>query len=87
MCKTALDDKGVWYLSCTGTAGIKLYRNRNIEDVVSTLGADSTFICWGSDDENKIWYWANNTTDDYWGNVPAADLTTRHLPFPNLREC
>ncbi|WP_225844933.1 hypothetical protein [Streptomyces sp. HPF1205] len=63
-----------------------MYRHRNTDDVVGKLpDAPSTFICWGKDYDNKIWYWAYN--DHYWGNVRAADLTTRLPPFPNLREC
>ncbi|MFD9814186.1 hypothetical protein ACFWWQ_13265, partial [Streptomyces sp. NPDC059080] len=82
-------------LYCTGNKpGIKLYRQRNYSsDVVYTFpaGTSSRYSCWGHGRShsggNDIWYWTHFEDEDYWGNVPAVDVSTNQDPAPGLPQC
>lgn len=81
-------------LYCTGNkAGGKLYRQRDYRsEVVHTLtGTSSRYSCWGHgaphSGGNDIWYWTHFEDEDYWGNVPAVDVSTNQDPAPGLPMC
>ncbi|MEE1738961.1 hypothetical protein [Streptomyces sp. BE147] len=81
-------------LYCTGgKPGTKLYRQRAEDsEVVHTLaGTSSRYSCWGHGRShsggNDIWYWTRFKGEDYWGNVPAGEVSTDQDPAPGLPEC
>ncbi len=81
-------------LYCPGnTAVITLYRQRDYRsEIVHTLtGTSSRYSCWGHGSShsggNDIWYWTHFEGEDYWGNVPAADVSTHQDPAPGLPMC
>ncbi|WP_238783139.1 hypothetical protein [Streptomyces monomycini] len=81
-------------LYCPGDkAGVKLYRQRDYRsEVIHTLtGTSSRYSCWGHglphSGGNDIWYWTHFEDEDYWGNVPAVDVSTHQDPASGLPMC
>ncbi|MEU2674276.1 hypothetical protein ABZ622_36530 [Streptomyces sp. NPDC007164] len=71
-------------LTCTNTAGIWAYKDRDVNSGTTRLRDSSTFRCWVKD-KNVVWYWMDTHAGEY-GNVPASNLT-RGKVVPGVGEC
>ncbi|MFE7427551.1 hypothetical protein [Streptomyces sp. NPDC057545] len=71
-------------MTCTNTAGIWAYKDRDVNMGTTRLRDSSTFKCWIRDN-NVVWYWMKKDDHEY-GNVPASNLTLG-INLPGVDQC